>query len=351
MAVKRSKFESETFKQLIGGSTASSACSMQGDKFERKTFKLLIGGILQAMLAVCRGIKMIVNYKMILQYDGTRYNGWQKQGNTKNTIQGKIEEILFKYFGQEIELHGSGRTDAGVHAVGQVANFKVEYQKASIDKIYGAENNIGADKEAGRLKDNAVEKIKDELNSFLPEDIRILTLEQADNRFHARLNAVEKEYRYYISLDRKRDVFARKYMAQLEYPEKLDIERMRSASERFIGEHDFQGFSDNKSKKSTIRRIDSIEFRLCGKNIDNADYMEEAHNGSISAVQDGCLEIIFRGNGFLYHMVRLIVGTLLAIGMGEASADVADEIFESCDRKRVPYMAPAEGLFLYRVEY
>ena len=86
MAVKRSKFESETFKQLIGGSTASSACSMQGDKFERKTFKLLIGGILQAMLAVCRGIKMIVNYKMILQYDGTRYNGWQKQGNTKNTI-------------------------------------------------------------------------------------------------------------------------------------------------------------------------------------------------------------------------------------------------------------------------
>lgn len=162
---------------------------------------------------------------------------------------------------------------------------------------------------------------------------------------------MEKEYRYYISLDRKRDVFARKYMAQLEYPEKLDMERMRSASEKFIGEHDFQGFSDNKSKKSTIRRIDSIEFRLCGKNIDNADYMEEAHNGSISAVQDGCLEIIFRGNGFLYHTVRLIVGTLLAIGMGEASADVADEIFESCDRKRVPYMAPAEGLFLYRVEY
>ena len=312
----------------------------------------LLVAVPQAVLAVCRGIKMIVNYKMILQYDGTRYNGWQKQGNTKNTIQGKIEEILFKYFGQEIELHGSGRTDAGVHAVGQVANFKVEYQKASIDKIYEAENNIGADKEAGRLKDNAVEKIKDELNSFLPEDIRILTLEQADNRFHARLNAVEKEYRYYISLDRKRDVFARKYMAQLEYPEKLDMERMRSASEKFIGEHDFQGFSDNKSKKSTIRRIDSIEFRLCSENIDNADnYTEKAHNGNVSAVQDGCLEIIFRGNGFLYHTVRLIVGTLLAVGMGEASANVVDAVFESCDRKRVPYMAPAEGLFLYRVEY
>ena len=91
---------------------------------------------------------------------------------------------------------------------------------------------------------------------------------------------------------------------------------------------------------------------MCSENIDNADnYTEKVHNGNVSAVQDGCLEIIFRGNGFLYHTVRLIVGTLLAVGMGEASADVADEIFESCDRKRVPYMAPAEGLFLYRVEY
>ena len=296
---------------------------------------------------------MIVNYKMILQYDGTRYNGWQKQGNTKNTIQGKIEEILSKYFGQETELHGSGRTDAGVHAVGQVANFKVDYPGAPIDKIEGVQNNNkSSDKEDGSLKVNAVEKIKDELNSFLPEDIRILTLEQADNRFHARLNAVEKEYRYYISLDRKRDVFGRKYMVQLEHPEQLDIERMRSASEKFIGEHDFQGFSDNKSKKSTIRRIDSIEFRLCSENIDNdGNYADEARIGDIPAVQGSYIEMIFRGNGFLYHTVRLIVGTLLAVGMGEASANVVDEIFESRDRKRVPYMAPAEGLFLYRVEY
>lgn len=295
---------------------------------------------------------MIVNYKIVLQYDGTRYNGWQKQSNTKNTIQGKIEEILFKYFGQETELHGSGRTDAGVHAVGQVANFKVEYPGALRSKISGTESrNMGSDKEDCRPLCGNFEKMKNELNSFLPEDIKILSMEQVDNRFHARLNAKEKEYRYYISFDKKRDVFARKYMAQLEHPEKLDIERMRSASEKFIGEHDFQGFSDNKSKKSTIRRIDSIEFRLCSKNIDNADYMEEAHNGSVSAVQDGCLEIIFRGNGFLYHTVRLIVGTLLAVGMGESFADVVDEIFESRDRKRIPYMAPAEGLFLYRVEY
>lgn len=290
----------------------------------------------------------MVNYKMVLQYDGTRYNGWQKQGNTRNTIQGRLEEILSRYFGQEIELHGSGRTDAGVHAVGQVANFKV-------DERTGAEKcSKTSDNDAEKT---SAEKIKNELNSFLPEDIKILTLEQVDNRFHARLNAVEKEYRYYISLDKKRDVFGRKYMAELENPEKPDIGKMKAASLRFLGEHDFQGFSDNKSKKSTIRRIDSIEFRLhtplmsnaCDET-DNACH-EAAGNTDTAVTRGGYIEIIFRGNGFLYHTVRLIVGTLLAVGMGEISENVVDEIFESRDRRRVPFMAPAEGLFLYKVEY
>lgn len=284
-----------------------------------------VGDIAASEVFYVNGDRMIVNYKMILQYDGTRYNGWQKQGNTKNTIQGKLEEILSKYFEQEIELHGSGRTDAGVHAVGQVANFKVDYKLVKTDKRL-----INSADEKDSISSTDVKAIKDELNAFLPEDIRILSLEQADNRFHARLNATEKEYRYYISLDKKRDVFARKYMAVPEHPEKLDLDRMKAASDRFLGEHDFQGFSDNKSKKSTIRRIDSIQFKLFDK---------------------GYIEIIFRGNGFLYHTVRLIVGTLLAIGMGEADADRIDEIFDSRDRRKVPYMAPAEGLFLYSVEY
>lgn len=290
----------------------------------------------------------MVNYKMVLQYDGTRYNGWQKQGNTRNTIQGRIEEILSRYFGQEIELHGSGRTDAGVHAVGQVANFKVD-ERAGAEKRSKSSDNDS--------EKTPVEKIKNELNSFLPEDIKILTLEQADNRFHARLNAVEKEYRYYISLDQKRDVFGRKYMAELENPEKLDIGKMKAASLRFLGEHDFQGFSDNRSKKSTIRRIDSIEFRLhapqtsnlCDET-DNACH-KAAGNTDTEVMRGGHIEIIFRGNGFLYHTVRLIVGTLLAVGMGEISENVVDEIFESRDRRKIPYMAPAEGLFLYKVEY
>lgn len=168
---------------------------------------------------------MTVNYKMVLQYDGTRYNGWQKQGNTKNTIQGKLEEILSRYFLQELELNGSGRTDAGVHAACQTANFKVDYSKKNAEK--------------DMVDMSTPTAIMDELNGFLPEDIRILSLEMVDNRFHARLNAVGKEYRYYISLDRKRDVFARRYMAAIEHPERLDIEKMKSASEKLIGEHDF----------------------------------------------------------------------------------------------------------------
>ncbi len=262
---------------------------------------------------------MTVNYKITLQYDGTRYNGWQKQGNTKNTIQGKLEEILSKYFSQKIELNGSGRTDAGVHAACQAANFKVGYPEENADK--GTES-----------RDEAV--IMDELNGFLPEDIRILSLERVDNRFHARLNAVGKEYRYYISLDKKRDVFARRYMAAIEQPESLDIERMRAASKKLLGEHDFQGFSDNKSKKSTIRRIDSVDFKVCDRGADG-----------------NCLEIVFKGNGFLYHTVRLLVGTLLSIGLNESETDIIDVIFESRDRRKVPSMVPAEGLFLYKVEY
>lgn len=263
---------------------------------------------------------MTVNYKMVLQYDGTRYNGWQKQGNTKNTIQGKLEEILSRYFLQELELNGSGRTDAGVHAACQTANFKVDYSKKNAEKDMVDMSTPAA--------------IMDELNGFLPEDIRILSLEMVDNRFHARLNAVGKEYRYYISLDRKRDVFARRYMAAIEHPERLDVEKMKSASEKLIGEHDFQGFSDNKSKKSTVRRIDNVDFNICDMGNDGK-----------------CLEIIFRGNGFLYHTVRLLVGTLLSIGLNESKADIIEAVFESRDRRKVPYMAPAEGLFLYKVEY
>lgn len=266
---------------------------------------------------------MSVNYMMILQYDGTRYNGWQKQGNTKNTIQGRLEEVLSRYFGQQIEVHGSGRTDAGVHAMGQTASFKVDQDLP--------EGRSGAEMSEGAAGDDHFKLIalKDGLNGFLPEDIRIISLTRAEPRFHARLNAKEKEYRYYISLDQKKDVFARRYMIQLEEPRKLDIQRMEQAAGRLVGEHDFAGFSDNRSNKSTVRSIYDIRFEK----------------------EEGLLTVIFRGNGFLYHMVRLIMGTLLEIGLGRAEEPLIRDILETKDRKKVPAMAPAQGLFLYRVSY
>lgn len=256
----------------------------------------------------------IRNIKIILQYDGSRYNGWQKQGNTDNTIQGKLESILSRYFGQEIEVHGSGRTDAGVHAGGQVANFKYD------DRLWSA----SADTDTARMLS--------ELNSYLPEDIKINSLMEADIRFHARLNAKRKHYRYYLSLNGKRDVFKRKYMALCREGENLDIERMKAASRLLIGTHDFAGFSDNKSKKnSTVRELESIEFSLL-------------EDGAVLAVD-------FIGNGFLYHMVRLLMGTLMDIGFGHSNEKLITDILDSKDRKRVPFMAAAEGLFLQEVWY
>lgn len=256
----------------------------------------------------------MINYKIILEYDGSRYNGWQRQGNTENTIQGKLEQIIGRYFDQHIEIHGSGRTDAGVHALGQVANFKVDPRLAPVF-----------------INVNDLSAIFTDLNSFLPEDIRIIDLSVADERFHSRLNAVSKIYRYRISLSSKKSVFARKYCTSI--VESLDINLMKEASRMFLGEHDYGCFSDTKTKKSTVRYVDSITFN-------------EETNGT-----DRYLVVDFHGNGFLYHTVRLMMGTLIKIGLGECPADIINDIFSSGNRKLVPYMAPAEGLILYEVKY
>lgn len=259
----------------------------------------------------------MINYKIILEYDGSRYNGWQRQGNTDNTIQGKLETILSRYFGQSIEIHGSGRTDAGVHALGQVANFKLQEDLASI---------------ALRLDDT--DSLRNAINNLLPEDIRIITMNIVDNRFHARLNAKSKVYRYRICLSDKRSVFDRKYCATIEgLTTCLDIAAMQAASSRFLGEHDFVGFSDTKTKKSTVRYVESITFST--ENTGNATY----------------LVAYFKGNGFLYHTVRLMMGTLIKIGLGECTPSIIDEIFATNNRRLVPFLAPAEGLFLVEVLY
>ncbi len=242
------------------------------------------------------------NYKITVQYDGTKYNGWQRQGNTRNTIQERFENVLSKMCNSEVEIFASGRTDAGVHAQSQTANFKCE-------------------------TDMSCEEVINYLNRYLPEDIRVTSITEADERFHSRLNAVSKTYEYSIAV-RKPDVFIRKYVY---VTDKIpDVEKMKGAAKKLLGKHDFKGFSSvGKTKKSTVRTINSIDI-IC---------------------EDDVVKIRINGNGFLYNMVRIICGTLLEIGTGNIDEGVIDEIFAENIRSKAGTTLPACGLKLVEVYY
>ena len=246
-----------------------------------------------------------MNYKMILQYDGTRYDGWQRQGNTDRTIQGKLEAVLGRLAEETVEVHGSGRTDGGVHARGQVANFHLKQAREP-------------------------EEIRAYLNRYLPEDICVLELTAAPERFHSRLNACRKTYRYQIWMDGKTDVFQRDYFYGL--GRQLDIGQMERAAGRLLGTHDFKSFCGNKKmKKSTVRTITAIRFiRMC----------------------DGkALAVDFTGNGFLQQMVRILAGTLIEVGLGKREADSLEAVLELKERSAAGFTAPPEGLCLMNVQY
>lgn len=243
------------------------------------------------------------NIKLVLQYDGTRYSGWQSQEHCENTIQGKVTQVLCRMLGEEIEVAGSGRTDAGVHALGQVANFKTR------SKLSCAE-------------------ILEDLNRYLPEDIAVLSAEEMPERFHSRLSAVRKTYRYHIRNSRIPEAFGRRYSWRVEEP--LDIQAMSLAAEKLTGTHDFRAFSSLKrSKKSTVRTIEAIRIEEKGAEI----------------------ILSFTGNGFLYHMVRILTGTLVEIGLHKKTPEEIDEILASGNRAQAGITAPAQGLFLVQVEY
>ena len=242
------------------------------------------------------------NFKITVQYDGTKYNGWQRQGNTKNTIQERFENVLSKMCGKETEIFASGRTDAGVHADEQTANFKCDILMNETEML-------------------------DYINKYLPEDIRVTSLEEVDMRFHSRLNAVSKTYEYTIATE-KPDVFIRKYVYFAE--KKPDVEKMRKAAKLITGKHDFKGFSSvGKIKKSTVRTVNFIEI-------------EEENN---------LIKIRINGNGFLYNMVRIISGTLYNIGTGDLEESVINEIFEEKIRAKAGVTFPASGLRLVKVYY
>lgn len=243
------------------------------------------------------------NYKLTIQYEGTKYSGWQTQGNTDNTIQGKLEAILKKMLGQTVEVHGSGRTDAGAHARGQVANFKANTTQTK-------------------------EEILEYLNLYLPQDIGIVEIEEMPNQFHSRLNVKNKTYIYRIWNSAIPNVFERREMYV--FPKKLNLEKMQEAADYLTGEHDFKSFCANKrTKKSTVRMIDQIEIQKLGNEV----------------------RFTLMGNGFLYNMVRIIVGTLIEVGEGKRKPDDILAILEYKDREAAGGTMPAQGLTLLKVEY
>ncbi len=243
------------------------------------------------------------NIKVILQYEGTRYQGWQRQESTGNTIQGKLEALLTKMCGRKVEVDGSGRTDAGVHAFGQVANFHIETEQAT-------------------------EEIMDYMNTYLPEDIAVISIEEVPERFHSRLNAKGKTYQYRVLNSRIPHIFDRRYVYEL--PEELDVEAMREAAQLLCGTHDYRAFTSNKrSKKSTVRTVDSIEIERMGDEI--------------------CFT--FKGNGFLYHMVRIMMGTLLEVGLHKREAAQMTKLLTDGTREDAGMLVPAKGLTLVEVRY
>ena len=243
------------------------------------------------------------NIKLTIEYDGKEFNGWQKQPNKLN-IQGNIEQAIKNVTGEEVDLTASGRTDAGVHAYGQVANFKTN-------------SNI------------PIEKIPIALNTNLKKSIRIISAEEVDERFHSRLTCKRKTYRYVIN----NSEFASAIYRNLEthIPQKLNVEKMKEAVKYFEGEHDFKAFkASGTSSKSSVRTI---------------------YKAEVYEMPNNRIYIEITGNGFLYNMVRIIAGTLVEVGLEKIKPQEIKEIIDSKDRKRAGKTLPPNGLYLLKVEY
>lgn len=241
------------------------------------------------------------NYKMVLSYDGSAYKGWQRLGDTEKSIQGILENTISEIAGESVEIIGSGRTDAGVHARGQVVNFRVSQ---TIDANF-----------------------LDKLNRTLPEDIKVQSLVQVKESFHSRYDAVAKTYKYYVNVAERPSVFDRKYVYHL--PCDVDMNAIRRAAKYLIGTHDYSAFTDDKTDRSKVRTIHDIQIRE----------------------ENGNIEFEYYGDGFLMHMVRILTGTFLEVGMGQKKAEEVPIILREKKRENAGFLVPAKGLFLEKVDY
>ncbi len=242
------------------------------------------------------------NLRLDLCYDGTRYRGWQRLSGTDQTIQQKLETALSRLLGEHIKLTGSGRTDSGTHAKLQVANFHCNSTMPTQDILL-------------------------ELRRYLPEDIGVYSCKEASERFHARYNAKDKTYCYRLWASDMPCVFDRRYV----YcdPRPLNVEKMREAAVYFLGAHDFSAFCATKNmKKSTVRRIDELMIQEKGPEI----------------------RFTVTGDGFLHHMVRIMVSTLMEVGRGEREAASIPELFGTARQNAGP-LIPSCGLCLMGVRY
>jgi tRNA pseudouridine38-40 synthase len=246
---------------------------------------------------------MMRNLRMTIEFDGSRYKGWQKQKEGIPTIQEKLERVLSKMTGEEIQVIGCGRTDSGVHAENYTANFHTEC-------MFSADAML------------------EYLYEYLPEDIVVKAMKDTSERFHARYKVKSKTYVYRINNNRFRNVFNRRYVYHSDV--RLDLGRMREAARFLIGTHDFQSFTSMKAgTKSTIRTLNSI------------DITEE----------DGLIEVEVNGNSFLLNMVRIIAGTLMEVGKGELEPEDVARILEEKKRPEACPIAQAKGLCLKNIEY
>ena len=242
------------------------------------------------------------NIKLTIEYDGKDFNGWQKQPNKLN-IQGEIERSIKDITGEDVDLIASGITDAGVHALGQVANFKTD-------------SNI------------PVEKIPIALNTKLKRSIRILAAEEVDERFHSRYNCKKKTYKYVINNSANGTAIYRNL--EYNFSQELNVDKMNEAVKYFIGEHDFKGFkASGTSSKSSVRTIYDAKVYKNGDRVN----------------------IELTGNGFLYNMVRIISGTLIDVGIGKILPEEVPDIINSKERTKAGKTLPPNGLYLIKVEY